>query len=336
MSAISPIENVVVAEVVVKTPKVKKPALPAKLQKFASTIYFILQKFNEQGLISDEDLERGIVENHLFDHVDNLEQQTVVLQALLDQQPAALKSFRKTATARNKPPKAPKPVKAPKEKKAKEPKAKKEKAVPIAASEEPVVAASTAASTAVSVAAALAAAPAASTAATITPAPTKTKKTKAAKAVVNEVVAEAEAEVEVVAEVEVEVVEEKKVEKVKKEKKEKVAKEPKEKVVKEKVAKEPKEKAPKKTKNAPKVTSDADEDLIGQIVAAARSSNSEREEQEVVEVEEDEDEDGVIQTREFSFEGTLYLIDQDNLLYSSTSHEQIGSLDPVSNSIVPL
>jgi len=129
MAAVSTVET--------KPKREKKPSLPAKLQKFASTMYFILQTFNEQGFISDEDLERGIVENHLFDHIDNLQQQTVVLEALLDQQPAALKSFRKTATARNKPPKAPK---APKEKKEKAPKEKKANGIAVVspATEEPI------------------------------------------------------------------------------------------------------------------------------------------------------------------------------------------------------
>jgi len=322
MSA-APIENVVMAAVSTvetKPKREKKPSLPAKLQKFASTMYFILQTFNEQGLISDEDLERGIVENHLFDHVDNLQQQTVVLEALLDQQPAALKSFRKTATARNKPPKAPKEKKEkapkapkapkePKEKKEKAPRAKKEKAVlappaeeqveeePVAPAEEqveeePLVA------------------PAAA------PLVTKTKKAKAAKVAV--------AEVEVVAEV----VEEKKVVK---EKKEKVVKEKKEKVVKEKVVKEKVEKATKKTKNSPRVTSDAADDLIGQIVAAARATPP-----PPLEVEEEEEEEDEIHTREFSHQGTMYLIDDENSIYSFSTHEHIGSFDTVTQTITLL
>lgn len=318
MSAISPIENVVVAEVAVKAPKVKKPALPAKLQKFASNIYFILKTLNEQGLLSDENFERSIVENHLFDPIDNLEQQTVVLQAILDQQPAALKTFRKTATARNKPPKAPKAAKAPKEPKEKKEKVPKEPKAPKAKKEKKAV---------VEEPTEVSPPPAAEVVVTVTEPDTKPKKVKKAK--------KAEPVVEPVV-VEPVVVEQVVVETAPapaapatKEKKEKKAKEPKEK----KEKKEPKEKATKKTKNVPKVTSDADEDLIGQIVAAARSSSSEKEpEQE----QEDEDEDDLIQTREFSHEGTLYLIDQDNLLYSSSSHEHIGSFDPASNSIVLL
>jgi hypothetical protein len=332
MSAISPIENVVVAEVAVKAPKVKKPALPAKLQKFASNIYFILKTLNEQGLLSDENFERSIVENHLFDPIDNLEQQKVVLEAILDQQPAALKTFRKTATARNKPPKAPKAAKAPKapkepkepkepkapkEPKEKAPKAKKEKKAVV---EEPT-----------EVSPPPAAAAAAEVVVTETEPETKPKKVRKAKkaepAVVEPVVEPATVEPVVI-----ETAPAAPAASATKDKKEKKAKEPKEPKEK-KEKKEPKEKATKKTKNAPKVTSDADEDLIGQIVAAARSSSSEKEpEQE----QEDEDEDDLIQTREFSHEGTLYLIDQDNLLYSSSSHEHIGSFDPASNSIVLL
>jgi hypothetical protein len=319
MSA-APIENVVMAAVSTvetKPKREKKPSLPAKLQKFASTMYFILQTFNEQGLISDEDLERGIVENHLFDHVDNLQQQTVVLEALLDQQPAALKSFRKTATARNKPPKAPKAPKEkkekapkapkePKEKKEKAPRAKKEKAVSVAPAQEPVQEE-------------LVAAPEEQEEEEPAAAPvvTKTKKARAVKPV-KAAVAEVEAEVEV--EVVAEVVEEKKVVKEPKEKKEK-----KEKVVKEKVVKEPKEKATKKTKNSPRVTSDAADDLIGQIVAAARATPP------PLEVEEEEDDE--IHTREFSHQGTVYLIDDENSIYSYSTHEHIGSFDPLAQTI---
>ena len=321
IAKMSSIENVVVdaVEVKVKVVKVKKPSLPVKLQKFASSIYFILQTLNAQDLISDEAIETAITQQfHLFDPLDNLDQQTVVLQALLDQQPAALKSFRKVAITRNKPPKAPKAKavkepKAPKEKVPKAPRAKKVKAT------EPIVEPAIELVNEVIRPVVLSEPEPASTeviASTETK-PKKVRKTKKSEVAVEVPVVDAAPTEEAPPAV--------------KAKKEKAVKEP----------KVPKEKAPKKTttKNTPKVTSDASDDLIGQIVAAARSTSTEQEQsqsQSQTQEEEEDDEDDVIQTREFSFEGTLYLIDQDNQLYSSSTHDHIGAFEPVSNSIVLL
>ncbi len=333
MSSIAPIENVVVEPV--KVVKAKKPTLSVKLQKFASSIYSILQTLNEQGLISDEAIETAVTEQfHLFDPLDNLEQQTVILQALLDKQPAELKSFRKIAIARNKPPKAvktPKAPKAPKEKVVKEPKEKVPRAKKVKAVEPPVEPSIELVNEVISP--------------VVLPEPVSTeakpkrvRKTKKVEAVVEpEAAIEPAIEPAAVAAAVEEVVAptptSSPVVKAKKEKAPKATKEPKApkatkepKAPKEKAVKEPKEKVSKKT--TPKVTSDASDDLIGQIVAAARSTVTEPQEPEV-----DEDDEDVIQTREFSFEGTLYLIDQDNQLYSYSSHDHIGAFEPTTNSI---
>jgi hypothetical protein len=90
-------------------------------------------------------------------------------------------------------------------------------------------------------------------------------------------------------------------------------------------------KATKKTKNSPRVTSDAADDLIGQIVAAARATPP-----PPLEVEEEEEEEDEIHTREFSHQGTVYLIDDENSIYSYSTHEHIGSFDTITQTITLL
>ena len=327
-------ENVMLAsvssqDVAVSTPvkREKKPVLPVKLLKFASTIYFILQRLREDGLMTEEAFERAVTEQfHLCDPATHLEQQTHILQTLLDQQPAALKDFRKVVIARNKPPKAPKAPKAPKEPKEKKEKAPKEKVVKDPKAKKETV-------------------PVTASADQPTPTPeTKQKKVRKAKVAVADT--ETMAQVPIIVDIRLveEVIEETQslpiapdpivpVGDTKTSKNTPKTPKPKTKTETEKPVKESKTK--KGGKNSPKVTSDASQDLIGQIVAAARSSSSEVSQSHEIlhEDQEEEDDEDEIQTREFSFGGDLYLIDQDNSLYSYSSHEHIGTFDPSSNSI---
>jgi len=74
------------------------------------------------------------------------------------------------------------------------------------------------------------------------------------------------------------------------------------------------------------VSNDVQDDLIGQIISAANSTPT------PVQAEEDEDE--VIQTREFTFKGKLFLIDDYDNLYDTNTFELVGVFDHATQSIL--
>jgi hypothetical protein len=85
-----------------------------------------------------------------------------------------------------------------------------------------------------------------------------------------------------------------------------------------------------KTKKAPKKTTtkkgSVDEtDLVTSLVTMATEPNI---------VEEDEEEEPELDVRPFNHDGVNYLIDDNNNLYDSNSHEMVGSFDVVNRTII--
>jgi hypothetical protein len=108
--------------------------------------------------------------------------------------------------------------------------------------------------------------------------------------------------------------------------------EKKKRVYKKKTADAPVEPAPVETKpkksRAKKnvsVSNDVQDDLIGQIISAANSTPVQ---------DEEEQEEEVIHTREFTLNGKLFLIDDDNQLYDANTFELFGTFDPATLSIM--
>ena len=86
-----------------------------------------------------------------------------------------------------------------------------------------------------------------------------------------------------------------------------------------------------KTKKAPKKTTkkaSVDEsDLVTSLVTMATTSN-----QNIV--EEEEEEEPELDVRPFNHDGVNYLIDDNNNLYDSNTHEMVGSFDVVNRNII--
>jgi hypothetical protein len=85
-----------------------------------------------------------------------------------------------------------------------------------------------------------------------------------------------------------------------------------------------------KTKKAPKKTSNKkdsvdDTDLVTSLVTMATEPNI---------VEEDEEEEPELDVRPFKHDGVNYLIDDNNNLYDSSTHEMVGSFDVVNRNII--
>jgi hypothetical protein len=76
------------------------------------------------------------------------------------------------------------------------------------------------------------------------------------------------------------------------------------------------------------VSNDVQDDLIGQIISAANSTPT------PTPVQAEEDEDEVIQTREFTFKGKLFLIDDYDNLYDTNTFELVGVFDHATQSIL--
>ena len=111
--------------------KEKKPKLSAKYSKFMEFGYTLVQSLHANGTLTDEGLENAYTQLKLFDSVDD---QTALYETIVSQSKETGKEMRKFITVRNKPPKAPKARKstannestdAPKEKKPRQPRAKK-------------------------------------------------------------------------------------------------------------------------------------------------------------------------------------------------------------------
>jgi hypothetical protein len=117
-----------VVDTKVKAPRVKKPALPAKLQKFASFQFSLITYFRDNGLFSDEDFERALVDLHVLDYLDA---QIVYFTNTLATMTEKNKILRKFVTERNAPPKLPKKERAPRApKEPKDPNAPKKERAP--------------------------------------------------------------------------------------------------------------------------------------------------------------------------------------------------------------
>jgi len=106
------IVNIVVSQTVevVKPPRVKKPALPAKLQKLAVFQFWLLNSLKDASILSEESFESSLTALHVC---DSLELQTSHLNSSLDAYSLTNKTLRKFITTRNAPPKPPKKERAP-------------------------------------------------------------------------------------------------------------------------------------------------------------------------------------------------------------------------------
>ena len=108
------ISNTVIAETLVKAPRVKKATLSAKYSKFLVFGYGLVQSLQSQGVLSDEGVETAYGELKLL---SSIEDQTQFYESVLDQSKETSKVMRKYVAQRLAPPKAPR---------AKKPRAKKE------------------------------------------------------------------------------------------------------------------------------------------------------------------------------------------------------------------
>jgi len=106
------IVNLVVSQTVevVKPPRVKKPTLPAKLQKLAVFQFWLLNSLKDASILSEESFESALTALHVC---DSLELQTSHLNSSLDAYSLTNKTLRKFITTRNAPPKPPKKERAP-------------------------------------------------------------------------------------------------------------------------------------------------------------------------------------------------------------------------------
>ena len=89
-----------------------------------------------------------------------------------------------------------------------------------------------------------------------------------------------------------------------------------------------------KTKKAPKKTTakkgtENETDLVTSLVTMATSNNGEPNI-----VDEEEEEEPELDVRPFTHDGVNYLIDDNNNLYDSNSHEMVGSFDVVNRKII--
>ena len=306
----SPIANVEIVEVVVaqKVARVKKPALPAKYNKFMSFGFWFLNKMD------------ATVRDQLFPELklfSTIEDQSAFFQTYLDEASASNKIMRKTVAAFHKPPK----VRA--EKKS------RKSSKPVAAESDDLIAKLIADANGSTE-------PAATTDAPVQEKPKKSRKSTK----------KTEEPVEPVAETGTEAPVEEKPKKATK-KSTKKAEEPVETTDAPPAADEPLQEKPKKatkksTKKAEEPVAPTDTPLADAPVQekpkkATKKSTKKAEEPvapaaaatEAVSQDDDSDE---IQTRIVTIDGgKQYLIDSEYNLYDITSHEQIGKFDPETN-----
>ena len=302
----SPIANVEI--VAPKAPRVKKPALPAKYNKFMSFGFWFLNKMD------------ATVRDQLFPELklfSTIEDQSAFFQTYLDEASASNKIMRKTVAAFHKPPK----VRA--EKKS------RKSSKPVAAESDDLIAKLIADANGSTE-------PAATTDAPVQEKPKKSRKSTK----------KTEEPVEPVAETGTEAPVEEKPKKATK-KSTKKAEEPVETTDAPPAADEPLQEKPKKatkksTKKAEEPVAPTDTPLADAPVQekpkkATKKSTKKAEEPvapaaaatEAVSQDDDSDE---IQTRIVTIDGgKQYLIDSEYNLYDITSHEQIGKFDPETN-----
>ncbi len=323
MSANTQTNTVVVAQ----EKKEKKPTLSAKYSKFLIFGYGFVKSLEAQGALDAEGVEAAFAELKLMSSV---EEQTQLYENLLAQSKESGKAMRKFVTLRNKPPKAPR---------AKKPRAKKSAAEPApAAAAEPAAATET---------------PPATAAAEAPPAPKKVKAPRVKKATVVEndtdfdLIGQIVAAANTVEAAPTKTKEEKEADK-------KAAKEAKEaKKITDKAAEDAEKLAAKEAKEAKKVTDKAAKeaqkvtdkaakeakkvtDKAAKAAAKAVGTTANIPEEEVVEeevVEEEVVEEEEIQTTEVVVDGKVYLVDDENNVYSVPTHEQVGTFNTETQTI---
>ena len=300
--------------------KPRKPTLKEKHSRFLVSNYSLIQFLSAKGLLTDESVETAYSEIKMF---ATLEDQEAFYESYLSESKTTKKTMKKFITQRNKPPKAPRAKKErqPKEKKETAPKEKKPRAKKTT---------KVANDTEVDVVSQVAA-------------------TEGAENLINELtnaanrapspvgVQEAYTPEQEVQEVEPPAVPQKKARKPRAKKVEAIPialadadaaaesevapkeKKPRAKKVKAESEVAPKETAPKEKK--PRAKKAKKEDVVVEPPAATVQ-------EELVEEEEEE-----IHTQEITINGTLYLIDNDNNLYSSDTHEQVGTYNTEANEV---
>ena len=296
--------------------KPRKPALKEKHSRFLVSNYSLIQFLSAKGLLTDEAVETAYSEIKLF---APLEDQEAFYDSYLSESKTTKKTMKKFITQRNKPPKAPRAKKEPKAKKEGEaPKEKKPRAKKTTKVEN---------DTEVDVVSQIA--------------------NDGAENLVNELTAAANADTHEspvamigafsTPEIKEEVADapcapEKKTRKPRA-KKEEEGEAPKE--------KKPRAKKAKKEEAVPVLN--VQEEIVQEGEAPKekkpRAKKAKKVEavpvvqvqEEIVQEEEEEEE---IHTQEITIAGTLYLIDNDNNLYSSETHEPVGSYNAVTNEVV--
>jgi hypothetical protein len=348
------------SDVVIAVPTVstvsKKPKLAAKYEKVLVVAYSLIQAFSANGILPQDNLAAAYDEILLFAPVED---QTLFYELFLDNAKDNAKAMRKVITLHNKPPKAPKEPKATKPKATKEPKTGDDylasSNAPVEEKKKRVYKKKTAD-------------------APVEPAPVETKPKKSrAKKNVEPVAEPAPLEADVPTPVEaaepapvpvpvrraeraptpplpleadvptpVEAAEPAPVETKSKKPRAKKNVEPvaeptptetkpkksrAKKTVEPVAEPTPTETKPKKSraKKNVSVSNDVQDDLIGQIISAANSTPVQ---------DEEEQEEEVIHTREFTLNGKLFLIDDDNQLYDANTFELFGTFDPATLSIM--
>jgi hypothetical protein len=294
--------NVVVV-VATKAPRVKKPALVAKYSKHLIFGYSLVQSLHSKGLLTDEGVEAAYVEIKLMASVED---QTQFYESMLSQQKGTGALMRKFIAVRNKPPKAPKAARVAK------PAAEKKTRAPKKA-------------------AADTAAPAASA---------KAPRAKKATRVTNDATSDIVADLVEAANADTAVQSaappiDKKADKEAKDAAKTADKEAKDaaktadKEAKAKKAKEAKEAKEAKAKKADTGGGKGAKKAPAASVESAATAEAEAEAE--AETEECDEE---IHTQEVVINGQTYLIDTANNLYSSASHEQVGTYNAETNAIV--
>ena len=282
--------------------KPRKPALKEKHSRFLVSNYSLIQFLSAKGLLTDEAVETVYSEIKMF---APLEDQEAFYDSYLSESKTTKKTMKKFITQRNKPPKAPRAKKEPKAKKEGEaPKEKKPRAKKTTKVEN---------DTEVDVVSQIA--------------------NDGAENLVNELTAAANtapspSEVQLTPEPTVVPIAQAPEKKTRKPRAKKAKKEEEavpvvnvqEEIVQEGEA--PKEcEAPKPKEKKPRAKK-------AKKVEAVPVVNVQ---EEIVQEEEEEEE---IHTQEITIAGTLYLIDNDNNLYSSETHEPVGSYNAVTNEVV--
>lgn len=284
--------------------KAKKASLSGKYSKFLVFGYGFVKSLEAKGVLSADGVESAFEELKLLSSV---EEQTSLYETLLSQTAATGKVMRKFIALRNKPPSAPRAKKTPAAKPAaggeKKARAKKSTRVENDSTSD-IVGQLVAAANAPIVAEVKA--PVAVTKAPVAKKTAEEKEAEKAAAKAEKAAAKEAKDAEKAA-----AKAEKAAAKEGKPKKEKAP------------AAAKKEKAPANVATAPPVARNLLSEFDNEAVAESEAKEAE---------EEEEDEE--IHTQELVIKGKSYLIDEDNNVYSVDTHEQIGTFEPATQTIV--